>query len=225
MTIEGVPDRLRVDPGAALWAAELRCFMGSGSIRRLPDGRGIHRLNAFSYHRRGRIDCQSTPWPVIVRRQQTLGFIFQSEASALVPIFMPKGVRMHFKALILLPIVLTVLSACQTSSSHLSPSASPQPLQNADTSIYCPIESEEARLVYNRGMDRVNQGDPEEAVQALRQAIALDPIRKRSGHQLCPGPVLCFRGQGSEWGQKISGKGPATRCRNPRRGGAESRSL
>lgn len=84
---------------------------------------------------------------------------------------------MHYQLLILLSIVLTILSGCQGGLSHQAPAAAPQPatIQNVGQSLHCPTDSEEARLSYNRGMDRANQGDRAEAIQALGKAIALDP--------------------------------------------------
>jgi tetratricopeptide (TPR) repeat protein len=80
---------------------------------------------------------------------------------------------MRYTSFLLLPIVLTVLSACQAS---LPPQAPPVPPVSADQGLNCPTDSEEARLAYNRGVDRTDQANPEEAIQAFRQALALDPM-------------------------------------------------
>jgi tetratricopeptide (TPR) repeat protein len=84
----------------------------------------------------------------------------------------------RYKSLVLLAIVLFVLSSYTGRLPHPSQSASPQQenIRVFDQPVYCPTQNEEARLLYNRGLELTSQGNLEAAIQAYRKATELDPI-------------------------------------------------
>jgi tetratricopeptide (TPR) repeat protein len=83
---------------------------------------------------------------------------------------------MKRRLLVLLAVLVPVLSGCAGSLSTQSPSELGRfNIQSLDEVIYCATQNEEARQLYNKGVELANKGELESAIEAYRKATELDP--------------------------------------------------